>query len=169
MDTIQKYWKILADINDSIKFAEAKGIAIISVSGILTAFLFSKDDLSKNLKDEIYLGIFILCILALFLSILFAILCIKPNFKNKSRDSIFFFNSILEKHPSSSNFKKHADEILENDSVFFGTIIRTDFRKIKNRKKQIRKHYHKRLLLHIIPSYPTHPIDPQLKKYVKIP
>lgn len=116
MDAIENYWKMLDEINKTIKIAETKGIAIISTSGISTAFLFSKDDLEIYSKGTVFSIAFILCILFLFLAILFALLCVKPNFTNKSIQSVFYFNALIEMQKNNENIEKKLDHVLGNEN-----------------------------------------------------
>lgn len=136
MSNSENLWKILTDINEAIKFAEAKGIAIIGSSGILTAFLFSKQDSSKHFEFTFYTFLFLLCIIVLFISLLFALFCVKPNFKNKSKDSVFYFKSILETFENEESYNKYLDRINHSDFSFDKQIVEQIFvkSKIANRK-----------------------------------
>ncbi len=115
MEKNSNLWKILAEVNDAIKFAEEKAIGIISTSGILTAFLFSKQDLNKNFDNKFFFALFSLCIAFLFASIIFSLLCLKPNFSNKSVDSVFYFNAILKKDKKEEDWSKDFNRILGNE------------------------------------------------------
>lgn len=116
MDKTENYWKILGDVNDSIKFAEAKAIALISTSGILIAFLFSRPDIINIIKDSTSsLIIFIICSSAFLLSIISAVICLKPNFKYKSSKSIIFFKTISKDYSSGKDYFIASQKILTNE------------------------------------------------------
>lgn len=115
MEKIENYWKILSEVNDAIKFAEAKAIAIISTSGILTAFLFSKQDLSPHLGNCFFFTLFVLCVVSIFSTIFFSLLCLKPNFSNESKGSMFYFNSILDSKATVSEFDAEIAKVLSSE------------------------------------------------------
>jgi len=138
MNNNENYWKILSEINDAIKFAETKGIAIISTSGILTAFLFSKKDLNTEFNNCSFFVLFILCIAFLFLSILFSLLSVKPNFSIKSKYSFFYFNSIVRAHKNETDFKENIKKALSNENEIQSQLTEQIYTKSKIAKRKFK-------------------------------
>lgn len=110
-------WKILDEVSESIKLAESKALAIIGTSGIILAFLFSRNDIFNQINtaktDKVILLISSISFLAAIIS---AFICLKPRFRVKSTDSLIFFRSISKLDKSDYlNKLKNLDS--NNDSI----------------------------------------------------
>lgn len=78
-------------LNDYIKFADAKALAIITINGLIIRILFNY--LSNNLVETKYFFTLISCIL-LLVAIFFAVLVVYPRTSAKNSKGIIFWDNV---------------------------------------------------------------------------
>lgn len=94
-------------LNDYIKFADAKALAIITVNGLIISIIYKY--LSNNLVETKYFFVLTSCIL-LFFAIFFAVLVVYPRTSAKNSNGLIFWENV-----SSLDKEKYMTEVLNTE------------------------------------------------------
>lgn len=92
-------------LNDYIKFADAKAVAIITINGLIIRVLF--DYLTNNLLATKYFFTLVSCIL-LLIAIFFAVLVVYPRTSAKNSKGLIFWENV-----SAMNKKEYLTEVMQ--------------------------------------------------------
>ena len=98
-------------LNDYIKFADAKALAIITINGLIIRILF--DYLTNNLVATKYFFTLISCIL-LVIAIFFAVLVVYPRTSAKNLKGLIFWENVsaMDKEEYLTDVKHITEEDL---------------------------------------------------------
>lgn len=115
-------WKIYDVVNEWIRFCDAKAIAILGIDGLVATIIFSNvEELKTILLLNPYKLFFIIGgSIAYFLSVFFAVKCLRPRIKT-STDSLIFFGTISDK--KLEDYDREVKEILEKNEILLAQII----------------------------------------------
>jgi hypothetical protein len=92
-------------LNDYIKFADAKALAIITINGLIIRILFNY--LTNNLVETKYFFTLISCIL-LLIAIFFAVLVVYPRTSAKNSKGLIFWENV-----SSMDKEEYLTEVMQ--------------------------------------------------------
>jgi hypothetical protein len=100
-----------AYLNDYIKFADAKALAIITINGLIIRVLFNY--LTNNLVETKYFFTLISCIL-LLTAIFFAVLVVYPRTSAKNSKGLIFWENVssMDKNEFLTEVRKIKEEDL---------------------------------------------------------
>jgi hypothetical protein len=133
MTKSDNYWNILNSIDDSIKFADAKAIALLSIYSILITILFTGSGVITSFTELNVLEIIVLVFscLSFIISTYYAFRCLRPSFIYKSKESILFFSSISNQFESAEKYYESSYKILSDDKKLFEQLSEQVFTKSK--------------------------------------
>ncbi|KGX83132.1 Pycsar system effector family protein [Pontibacillus marinus] len=97
-------------LNDYIKFADAKALALITINGLIIRVLFSY--LTNNLMETKYFFALTSCIL-LLIAIFLAVLVVYPRTSDKNKKGLIFWENVS--NMEKDNFLSELKEIDENE------------------------------------------------------
>jgi hypothetical protein len=120
METNEKYWNILQQINDWVKYSETKASIILTVHGIIITVVYSNSkSVFEALNQSNFLFYSTLLYIALsILSIFFSFRCVNPRLKNPNPTSIIYFGHIAKKFPNFKNYYNHSKPIIVDENAF---------------------------------------------------
>jgi hypothetical protein len=116
----ERYWEILQNNIDWLRFSETKATLILTVYGILFTIAYTNAGAVFNSikgSDLILCLIFIYGILCLT-SIGYAFFCVNPALKNPNPNSIIYYGHIAEKYATYGAYKTYAQSIIDNEDKF---------------------------------------------------
>lgn len=115
MDSDEHYWNVYVQINEWIKFADAKAGALISLNGVILGFVVSNlDNIRLIIASETCTKVLIILgIISLIVSLFFAIKCIFPKLNVGEPQSHIFFEHIAKKYTTAKEFKKYVDKPID--------------------------------------------------------
>lgn len=124
MNKIEEYWKILSNTNDWIKYSDTKATILLTLYGVLLTIVYanSEETLGALTKSNWILFFSILSGISSLMSVLFSFLCINPRLKNENPNSIIYFGHIQSKFNSASDYRKIANEIIDDDAKYIDEI-----------------------------------------------
>jgi len=133
MNVSDNYWSILNSIDDSIKFADAKAIALLSIYSILITIIFTDPETITGLLETSQSGSIVLIFtgLSFVVSAYYAFKCLKPNFNYKSKESVLFFSSISNQFESAEKYYESSHKVLSNDKKLYEQLAEQVFTKSK--------------------------------------
>jgi hypothetical protein len=108
MDLMQDtMWKTYESINGWIKFSDTKAAAILAANGAILAIIFSKsiDNVDFILDNQFILISLSLGFLFGLISIIFALLCLRPTLCIGEPNSLIYFGHIAKKYDSCNRYK----------------------------------------------------------------
>lgn len=120
MEHNEKYWNILQQINDWVKYSETKASIILTVHGIIITVIYSNSenvyDALNNSQILFYFTIpyALLCILSIF----FSFKCVNPRLKKKNPKSFIYFGHIAEKFTDFQDYHSKSKLIIEDQDEF---------------------------------------------------
>lgn len=120
MEDNEKYWNILQQINDWVKYSETKASIILTVHGIIITVIYSNAENVYNALNNsqtlfyFTLAFALLCILSIF----FAFKCVNPRLKNKNPKSIIYFGHIAKKFTDFQDYYSVSKPIISNQNEF---------------------------------------------------
>ena len=118
MNKTDSYWNILNSIDDSIKFADAKAIALLSIYSILITIVFTGSTIITSFAGLSIIRIIVLIIssLSFVVSIYYAFKCLMPSFTYKSKESVLFFLNISNKYKTADAYFKSSYQIISDEN-----------------------------------------------------
>ena len=120
MEDNEKYWNILQQINDWVKYSETKASIILTVHGIIITVIYTNagsvyEALSNS--DTLFyitLAYALLCILSIF----YSFRCVNPRLTNKNPKSIIYFGHIAKKFSDFQDYYSQSKTIIANPIEF---------------------------------------------------
>jgi len=115
-----QYWEILKLNIDWLKFSETKSALILTVYGILFTIIFTNSSLILPCVTESCLMKMVCAAFGIvsLTSALYAFSCINPVLTNGNGKSIIYFGHISQKFSNSSDYKNHANSIINDEEQF---------------------------------------------------
>jgi hypothetical protein len=109
-------WKALQQVNEWIRFADAKAGAILAGSAALGGVvLHALPQWSKHGEHPWQFWLLIASLVAVTLAILFALRVLAPALRAGEPRSLVYFDHIARKHPSVSNYVTALRRLLDNE------------------------------------------------------
>jgi len=118
MNKTDNYWNILNGIDDSIKFADAKAIALLSIYSILITIVFTGSTIITSFAELgiVKISMLIISGLSFIISIYYAFKCLMPSFTYKSKESVLFFLNISNKYKTAEDYFKSSYQIISDEN-----------------------------------------------------
>ncbi|WP_116977639.1 Pycsar system effector family protein [Chitinophaga silvatica] len=116
----ERYWLILQNNIEWLRFSETKASIILTSYGVLfTIFYTNANSVFASLTNSTTTLTFVVLFGSLSLiSIIAAILAVRPRLRNRNPTSILYFRHIQEKYTSASEYKRAAHSILDDEDKY---------------------------------------------------
>lgn len=116
----ERYWLILQNNIEWLRFAEAKASIILTCYGVLfTIFYTNANDIFKSVEHPgITLVFVILFAISSLTSIVAAFLAVRPRLKNSNPTSILYFRHINKKFDTPAAYKQAAHANLDDEGRY---------------------------------------------------
>lgn len=115
-----KYWNILQQNNEWLRYSETKASILLTVYGIIITIIYSN---AKEVYEAINESNLLLITSIIFgivsiISIYFSFKCINPRLKNDNPTSIIYFGHISKKNKNYEDYLQYSKAIINNDDKF---------------------------------------------------
>jgi hypothetical protein len=114
----ENLWKTFEAINEFIRFADTKAVAILAIDGVIAGFYFSNIETIQTLLQQrpIVLVLLLMSIGFVLISSGFSTYCIVPRLKmNKSNCLIFFCD--IANYPTADAYKKAIENEMSDKEI----------------------------------------------------
>ncbi|WP_088998256.1 Pycsar system effector family protein [Micromonospora echinofusca] len=97
--TADNGWKALGQVNEWIRFADAKAAAVLAASGVLGGLLVKRIPRLADFKDEpVYAGLLVVAILCLGGAALIASRILAPRLRTGEARSLIYFDHVARRY-----------------------------------------------------------------------
>jgi len=120
VDHGERYWLILQNIVDWLRFSETKASVILTSYGVLfTIFYTNAAAVFSSIKHPgAVRALVIMFGIACLASIVAAFLTIRPRLRNNNPTSILYFRHIQKKYKTAAEYKRAAHAILDSEDQY---------------------------------------------------
>jgi hypothetical protein len=120
VDHGERYWLILQNIVDWLRFSETKASIILTSYGVLfTIFYANAVAVFSSVRHPGAVRVFVILFgIASLSSIIAAFLTIRPRLSNNNPTSILYFRHIQKKYKTAKEYKQAAHAILDSEDQY---------------------------------------------------